>query len=201
LPDEVRRLSAVVLAAGASSRLGSAKQLVAFRGAPLVRRAASAAIEAGASPVIVVLGAHAQEVAAALAGLPGVSTVVNGRWEDGLASSLATGVREATRLDASCDGVLIIAVDQPLIDGMALRSLLDAFGDDARLVAAEYAGTIGVPAVIGREHFDSLLELAGDAGAGRWLRARIGEVRRIPMPDAQVDVDGAADVARLAGLT
>jgi molybdenum cofactor cytidylyltransferase len=200
LPDELRRLAAVVLAAGASSRLGSAKQLVEFRGAPLVRRAASAAIEAGASPVIVVLGAHAQEVAAALSGLPGVSAVINDRWEDGLASSLATGVREAMRLDAGCDGVLITTADQPLVDGMALRSLLDALGDGARLVAAEYGETIGVPAVIGREHFESLLELSGDAGAGRWLRARIGEVRRVPMPGAQMDIDGAADVAKLATL-
>ena len=200
MPDEIRRLSAVVLAAGASSRLGSAKQLVEFRGGPLVRRAASGAIEAGASPVIVVLGAHAREVAAALEGLAGVSAVTNDRWEDGLASSLATGAREAMRLDIRCDGILIMTSDQPLVDGMALRSLMDAFGDGARLVAAGYGGTIGVPAVIGREHFGSLLELSGDAGAGRWLRARIGEVLRIPMPEAQMDIDGAADVATLAAL-
>lgn len=200
MPDEVRRLAVVVLAAGASSRLGSAKQLVEFRGAPLVRRATRAAIEAGASPVIVVLGAHAQEIAAALAGLAGVSAVTSDHWEDGLASSLATGVREAMRLDIRCDGVLITTSDQPLVDGMALRSLMDAFGDGARLVAAEYGGTIGVPAVIGREHFQSLLALTGDAGAGRWLRARIGEVHRVPMPDAQMDIDCAADVAKLATL-
>jgi molybdenum cofactor cytidylyltransferase len=200
LPDEARRLAAVVLAAGASSRLGSPKQLIEFRGAPLVRRAARAAIEAGAYPVIVVLGAGATEVAAAIAGFPGVSAVTNDRWEDGLASSLAAGVREATRLEARCDGALITTSDQPLVDHSELRSLMDAFGDGSRLVAAEYAGTIGVPAVIGREHFESLLELTGDAGAGRWLRARIGEVRRVPMPGAQMDIDDAADVAKLATL-
>ncbi len=126
--------------------------------------------------------------------------MTNDRWEDGLASSLAAGVREATRLDARCDGVLITTADQPLVDHTALRLLLDAFGDGARLVAAEYAGTIGVPAVIGREHFESLLGLTGDAGAGRWLRGRIGEVGRVPMPGASMDIDGDADVAKLATL-
>lgn len=200
MPDEARRVAAVVLAAGASTRLGSPKQLVEFRGAPLVRRAASAAIAAGAKPVIVVLGERAKEVEAALAGLPGVSAVTNERWEDGLASSLAAGLREARRLDARCDGVLIVTADQPLVDHIALGLLLDAFGEGARLVAAEYGDTIGVPAVIAREHFESLLGLTGDAGAGRWLRGRIGEVRRVSMPGAQMDIDGAADVARLATL-
>lgn len=200
MPDEGRRIAAVILAAGASSRLGAAKQLVEFRGEPLVRRAATAAIEAGAHPVIVVLGARAAEVSAALADLPGANVVMNERWDEGLASSLAAGVREAMRLDARCDGVLITTCDQPLVDGAALRELLDVFGDGARKVAAEYAQTIGVPAVVGRECFESLLELTGDAGAGRWLRARGTEVRRVPLPDAAVDVDGADDLVTLAAL-
>lgn len=200
MPDRVRRVAAVVLAAGASTRLGTSKQLLAFRGAPLVRRAASAAIDAGVAPVIVVLGAHAEPVALALEGLRDLQTVTNEAWKDGLATSLATGVREATRLDAGCDGILVTTADQPLVDHVQLRALVDAFGGGARLVAAEYAGTIGVPAVIGREYFDALLELTGDAGAGRWLRARFQEVRRVPMPDAAVDVDSADDSARVAAL-
>jgi molybdenum cofactor cytidylyltransferase len=194
------RVAAVVLAAGASTRLGVPKQLIEFRGEPLVRRAARAAGEAGASPVIVVLGADAASVAQAVGGLASTATVTNEQWHEGLASSLATGIREAQRLDAECDGALLTTSDQPLVDGPALRQLLDAFGDGARLVAAEYSGTIGVPAVIGREHFDALLALEGDAGAGRWLRGKGDAVHRIPLLEAAMDIDIAEDAALLASL-
>jgi CTP:molybdopterin cytidylyltransferase MocA len=199
LSDAPRRVAAVVLAAGGSTRLGVPKQLIEFRGASLVRRAVRAAGEAGARPVIVVLGADAASIAQALDGLSSTA-VTNERWRDGLASSLAAGIREAQRLDAHCDGALLTTADQPLVDGAALRGLLGAFGEGARLVAAEYSGTIGAPAVIGREHFDALLALEGDAGAGRWLRGKGDAVRRIPLPEAAVDIDTAEDAALLASL-
>ena len=200
MSDAPRRVAAVVLAAGASTRLGVPKQLIRFRGEPLVRRAAKAASEAGASPVIVVLGADAASIAQALDGLSFAKTVTNEQWRDGLASSLAAGIREAQRLDAQCDGALLTTADQPLVDGAALRRLLDAFDEGARLVAAEYSGTIGVPAVIGREWFEALLALEGDAGAGRWLRGKGDAVHRIPLLEAAVDIDTAEDAALLASL-
>jgi CTP:molybdopterin cytidylyltransferase MocA len=200
LSDAPQRVAAVVLAAGASTRLGVPKQLMEFRGEPLVRRAAKAASEAGASPVIVVLGADAESIAQALGGLALTVTITHEHWRDGLASSLAAGIREAQRLDAHCEGALLTTADQPLVDGAALRRLLDAFREGSRLVAAEYSGTIGVPAVIAREHFDALLALEGDAGAGRWLRREGAAVRRIPLLEAAVDIDTAEDAALLASL-
>jgi molybdenum cofactor cytidylyltransferase len=189
-----------VLAAGGSTRLGAPKQLIDFRGEPLIRRAANFAAEAGAAPVVVVLGAGAADIARALDGLSHITTVVNEQWRTGLASSLAAGIRELHRLDARADGVLIATADQPLVDASALRRLLAAFAEGARLVAAEYSGTIGVPAVIGREHFDALLAREGDAGAGRWLRTQADVVRHLPLPEAAVDIDTAEDAALLASF-
>jgi CTP:molybdopterin cytidylyltransferase MocA len=200
LSDALRRVSAVVLAAGGSTRLGIPKQLIEFRGEPLVRRAAKAAGDAGAGAVIVVVGADEAGIARALEGVSLTTTVANDQWRHGLASSLATGIREVERLDAPSDGVMIMTADQPLVSSAALRRLLDAFYEGARLVAAEYSGTIGVPAVIGREHFDALLALDGDAGAGRWLSAKGDAVRRVPLLEAAVDIDTAEDAALLAGL-
>jgi CTP:molybdopterin cytidylyltransferase MocA len=193
-------VAAVVLAAGGSRRLQAPKQLLEFRGEPLVRRAARAALVAGATPVIVVLGASAAEIARALEGVPELSLTTNDGWGDGLASSIVAGVREVMRLDARADGVLITTADQPLVDEAALGRLLSAFDQRARLVAADYSGTIGVPAVIGCEHFDALLGLTGDAGAGRWLRERIDVVTRVAMPEAAVDIDTTQDSALLASL-
>lgn len=194
------RVAAIVLAAGGSSRLGTPKQLVLFRGEPLVRHAAAAATNAGARPVIVVLGAVMERVRAAVHGLEGVVSVVNEQWREGMATSLAAGVREAVRLDADCEGVLITVADQPLVDHGALRRLLDAFGSANRIVASAYSETVGVPAMIGREHFDHLLALRGDAGAGRWLRTTAAPVHRVRLSDAAIDIDSAEDAARLAAI-
>ncbi len=191
-----RNVGAVILAAGPSARLGYSKQLIIHEGKPLVRRAAIAAVEAGASPVIVVLGAQAEEITAVLAQLPSVTLVMNEEWETGLASSLATGLR-ALYQNSSCDGALVMLADQALIDAAALTQLLDAFNTDDRIIASEYDDTIGVPVVIGREHVPDLMALKGDAGAGAWLRKRLGQVTRIPMARAAMDVDTPSDAERL----
>jgi molybdenum cofactor cytidylyltransferase len=195
------RVAAVVLGAGGSARLGVPKQLIEFRGEPLVRRAAGVAADAGAAPVIVVVGAEAADTILALNGLSFTSTVLNAQWRTGLASSLVTGIRELQQLDARADGVLIVTADQPLVTAAALGRLLDAFAGGSRLVAAEYSATVGVPAVIGREHFDALLALEGDAGAGRWLRGKGDAVRRITLPEAALDIDTAEDAALLDSLS
>jgi len=193
------RVGALVLAAGASSRLGRPKQLIVYRGEPLVRRAAVAAVAAGAAPVVVVLGAHAAAVAPVLTGVPGVTVMTHEGWAEGLASSLAAGLHTLTSM-AACDGVLITLADQPLVDATALRALRAAFDDTRRLVVAEYGGAIGVPALVGREHLGELLQLPGDAGAGRWLRARLPDVTRVPVPGAAFDIDTLDDLARLGDL-
>jgi molybdenum cofactor cytidylyltransferase len=191
-----RSVGAVILAAGPSTRLGYSKQLIIHEGEPLVRRAAIAAVEAGASPVIVVLGADVAEIAPVLSLLPSVTLVINDDWNTGLASSLATGLRALSQ-NVSRDGVLVMLADQPLIDATALKQLLDAFDNEHRIIASEYDDTIGVPVVIGREHVPDLMALKGDAGAGAWLRKRIAEVTRIPMATAAMDVDTPSDAERL----
>lgn len=177
--------------------MGHPKQLILHEGQPLVARATAAAGEAGADPVIVVLGAHAAEIQAALAGYTGLRVVVNAAWETGLASSLATGLRAAMEKD-SWEGVLVTLADQPLIDAAILRRLLAAFQAGARLVASGYQGVPGVPALFGREHVPELLTLTGDAGAGPWLRKRLPDLMIIPLDAVLLDLDTPADAARLA---
>lgn len=197
------RVGAVVLAAGASTRLGHPKQLVHHDGEPLVRRAARVALAAGASPVVVVLGAHADRIAPALDGVAGLTVVTHARWRDGLASSLTAGLAALRTLEdrdghPPVDGVLLTVCDQPLVDVVAVTELLAVFTGRGGVVAAAYAGTVGVPAVIGRDHLAALRDLAGDGGAGRWLRAHPALVTPVPLPAAAVDVDTAADVEQLS---
>lgn len=190
------RFGAVVLAAGASTRMGSPKQLIVHEGEPMVRRAAIAAADADTDPVIVVLGANAELVAPSLSGLtPPVMTVVNANWEDGLASSLFTGLRvleDTTPYDA----VLVTLADQPFVDEAALKRLVAAFDDKHRIIASAYNDVIGVPAVFGREYVAELMQLEGDSGAGQWLRGRLGEVTTIPLEAGGIDIDTPADASR-----
>ena len=193
-----RRIAAIILAAGASTRLGVPKQLIEHGGVPLVRRAALAAIEAGADPVVVVLGSDNHEILPALDNLPRVRIALNTRWELGLASSLSAGFA-AVAAEADVDGALILLADQPFVDSHTLRNLMDGFGSQ-RLVASAYSDTIGVPALIGREFFDELSHMHGDHGAGPWLRSRIGDVQSIPLPASPLDIDTPEDVMRLRAL-
>lgn len=201
-------VGALVLAAGASTRLGRPKQLVAFDGLPLVTRAARAALEAGAAPVVVVLGANASVVRAALDGVA-AETVLNPRWRDGMGTSLAAGLNALLERAPDVRGVLVTLADQPLVDGRALGRLLGAWEGacaDARrsghevsatIAAATYGEVTGVPAVFGRAHFDEIRALPAAAGAATLLRGREAHVRRVPMPEGAVDVDTEADLIGL----
>ncbi|GAC1659045.1 MAG: nucleotidyltransferase family protein [Gemmatimonadaceae bacterium] len=161
-----------------------------------MRRTAAATLDAGASRVVVVLGANAATIAPAVVGLRSVTIAVNPDWESGLASSLAVGLSPFLA-DDSCDGVLVTLADQPLVDGAALRRLVTAFDEGHRIVASAYDDTIGVPALLGREHFIDLMRIRGDRGAGSWLRARQDEVTRVLLCAAAVDIDIPSDAARL----
>lgn len=186
----------MVLAAGASARLGFPKQLIVHEGQPLVRRIALAAVEAGAEPVVIVLGANADLIAPALDGLGSVRAIVNHGWSKGLASSLAAGIASVFT-DNRSEAVLVTLADQPLVDAVALRRLMTAFDAEHRIVASAYDDTIGVPAVFAREHAEELMCLSGDSGAGAWLRGRVDEVTPIPLGASAIDVDTSADAARL----
>lgn len=178
--------------------MGRPKQLILYDGKPLVAHAAEAALAAGTAPVIVVLGAHAGEIRPALSHLAGVTIALNAGWESGLASSLTTGLQAALE-DKTWDGVLAMLIDQPLVDAPVLHRMMAEFAAGARIVASGHDGMPGVPALFGREHVSDLLGLAGDAGAGPWLRSRLQEVKVVALGAALLDVDTPADLARLAG--
>jgi CTP:molybdopterin cytidylyltransferase MocA len=194
-PRDERRIACVLLAAGGSRRLGFPKQLVRRRTRSLLARAVAAARGAlPHSPLIVVLGAGALRLRlAARRAAPRVDVVYNARWADGLASSLQAGLAAARPPVAA---VLVTLVDQPNVDARALERLLTAWRRRPGVAAAAlYSGRPGVPAVLPRRYWRALCALRGDAGARALLRG--SEITAVDMPEAQLDVDTRADVARL----
>ncbi|HYO53018.1 nucleotidyltransferase family protein [Archangium sp.] len=188
------RVGGVVLAAGGSSRLGRPKQLLVHEGRTLVRRAAEAAEAAGCEPVVVVLGAHGQAVAAELTGLP-VRTVDNPEWREGMGRSLRVGVRALPEVDA----VLVLLCDQLRVDAAHLKALVDTFTRTrSPIVASGYEGARGVPALFSRALLPELEALEADQGARKVIVRDPSRVVEVPLPGGGEDVDTAADLARLS---
>jgi molybdenum cofactor cytidylyltransferase len=144
--------------------------------------------------VIVVLGAEALRLRLVVRrAAPSVDVVYNARWADGLASSLTAGLAAAP---AATDSILVTLVDQPNVDERALKRLLTAWRRRPGVAAAaRYSGRSGVPAVLPRRYWRAIRALQGDAGARTMLRG--SEVTTVNMPEAELDVDTRADVARL----
>jgi molybdenum cofactor cytidylyltransferase len=194
------RVAAVVLAAGGSRRLGTPKQLVTFRGEPLVRRAAYAALGAGADPVAVVIRSGDDAVAAVVAELP-VELVENAAAAGGMATSVQAGVAYLRTSVADLGAILLLACDQPMVDASYLEALLHVWRRTGRPIAAsEYGGVPGVPCVVAAELMDELLALEGDTGARGVIRRDPNRVAVVPFPGGAVDVDTAEDLEDLEKL-
>jgi molybdenum cofactor cytidylyltransferase len=175
--------------------LGRPKQLVRYKGRPLLQRAVAAANGAVPGRTIVVLGAEALRLRRLLGrGRERVRIVHNRRWRDGLAGSLRAGLAAAPR---GVRAALVILCDQPRVDAGALARLVKAWRRrPARAAAAEYGGRVGVPAILPKGLWRRAARLHGDVGA-RALLGRLRALSRVAMPEAQVDVDVPEDLGRL----
>jgi molybdenum cofactor cytidylyltransferase len=181
----------VILAAGASTRFGSPKQLARIGGSLVLHQViANAAFVAGRS-VTVVLGAHAGEIAAALR-QSAASVVVNRDWQEGLASSIRVAVESAP---PRCEGLLLLLADQVAVTADDLKHLYAAWKRHPILiVAALYDGAPGLPAIFPSWTFPGLLELRGDRDPRQVIRRNIDQLVRIPMPNASVNLDTPEDL-------
>jgi len=194
-PDAPPALHAIVLAAGASTRFGSPKQLVRLQGRPLLHLAVARAVEVAGQAVTVVLGAHAAELAPLLRHTP-ASVLINRDWEEGLGSSIRAGIARAG--GTGCEGALIVLADQAAITAEDLRRLVTAWRRQPHLIIAAQYGTItGVPAIFPREDFSALSGLRGDQGARSLLHSRGDRVLRVPLASAAIDIDTPEDLLQL----
>ncbi len=192
--DESPALHAIVLAAGASTRFGSPKQLVRVNGRPLLHAAVSRAVEVAGHSVSVVLGAHAAELAPLLRHST-ATIVINRDWSEGMASSIRAGV---ARLPGSCTGVLLVLADQAAVTAEDLRRLATTWRRQPEyIVAAQYGATLGAPAVFPASSFRDLAALRGDRGAQSLFKRNPDRVIRVPMDSASIDIDTPEDLLRL----
>lgn len=191
------RVGVAILAAGASTRMGSPKQLLKLAGKPLLLRAVESALASDAWPVVVVLGAYAEKIRPQLARLP-VLVTENAAWAEGMAASIRAGITTLQQFSRSLDAAVIALCDQPAFSATTIAQLIAAQRSSGRsIVAARYSGRNGAPALFLREHFSTLTALTGEEGARALLNDDLSRVASVDLPQLALDLDTPADIAAL----
>jgi molybdenum cofactor cytidylyltransferase len=188
LSERTKRVAAVVLAAGQSTRMGAENKLIAeIGGAPLVRRTVDAVCDSSASPILVVVGYMRREVCAALEGAP-VTFVANPDFAKGLASSLKAGVRA---LPSDSDGVIVLLGDMPRIAASHIDRLVTAFRDEegSSIMVPTLQGRRGNPVLWPAAYFRELLDLDGDTGAKALLARHREQVKEVDLGTDAIFLD------------
>src|SRR5262249_1952022 len=191
------KVAAIVLAAGRSSRMGSANKLLAdVEGVPMVRRVVEAAIASPARPTIVVTGNEQGKVQAALRGCR-VTFGHNARFAEGMSTSLQAGL---AALPTTVDGALICLGDMPLVTATAIDRLIAAFNpvEGRAICVPTWNGKRGNPVLWDRRFFAAMADLAGDVGAKHLIGEHADLVAEVAMPDDAVLTDIAAPEALAA---
>jgi molybdenum cofactor cytidylyltransferase len=192
-----KTIGAVILAAGVSKRLGTSKQVLDFRGEPLVKRAVSAASQAGCSPVVVVIGANPEATRQALREL-NVREVENRQWESGLSSSIRTGVAAIIETNPKANAVVLMLCDQPFVTPEVIGKLMNVHRETGRsIIASGYGNTFGVPALFDESHYGELMALEGGAGAKQIIQKHLVDAHLVNFPEGAIDVDTPEDLERL----
>ena len=182
-------IATVILAAGASRRLGRAKQMERMGAETLLERAVRVAGEAGLGPVLMVVRPDDLAVVAEARRLP-CHVVLNGMAEEGMAASIRAGVEALPR---EAVGMVVMTCDQPAVSAAHLRALA---GEGERVTASAYAGRRGVPAYFPAAVLGELLALRGDEGA----RELLGGARTVALPLGELDLDTEVEIERARAL-
>lgn len=184
-------IAGIVLAAGGSTRFGATKQIALLRERPLVQHAIDALQLAGVRPVVLVLGHDAEAVASAAVLPPEALTVVNERWAEGQAGSLAAGLSAV----ADSEAAVVLLADQPGITAEHVRALIEGFRTDPAPIVRLRFGDGPGPALLARSIYAEASSLEGDTGARALVAARPGDVHEVEVEgNAPRDVDTREDL-------
>lgn len=185
----------VVLAAGGSTRMGRPKQLLPWQDTTLLGHATRTALDAAVGPVLVMLGARADECLTTLRGL-NVETHVHADWEQGMGSTITAATLEVMRRYPSAGALMLTTCDQPHVRAADLVAIDRTWREnDSAIVAATYADIVGIPVLFRRASYPMLTSLPYESGAGFLLKrlARKGDIDTVPVAGAAWDIDTPQD--------
>ena len=187
----------IILAAGASTRMGKPKQLLPYQESSLLQHAIRTASGTGCNPVIVVLGAHSNEI---LSTIENTTIIIakNQHWSEGLGSSVRAGINTLIEYAPAANSVILMLCDQPFVTAALLKQLVETkAATNKNIIASRYQDTAGVPVLFNSSFFPKLLQLQGQDGAKKLLLKYPDEVAVIPFPEGVIDIDTPEDYERL----
>ena len=183
----------ILLAAGSSSRLGRAKQLIEFQGKTLIQKAIDEAKKSEANCLVVVLGSNPGLIQTGF-DISSTPFIVNPDWQHGMSSSMQSGLRFLMEKE-DVDQVVLMLCDQPFVDASLLDQLITAKETSGKgIVAAAYSNTLGVPALFDGRYFEDLFQLTGSEGAKKVIFKHQAEVHALDFPLGAVDLDTEEDI-------
>jgi molybdenum cofactor cytidylyltransferase len=189
----------IILAAGSSTRMGKPKQLLTYDNRTFLRHAAEVAVASVCRPILIVLGAYASQLQSEIDDLP-VRSVTNERWADGMGCSIQVGVGALKNYDRTdnTEALVLMLCDQPYVSAAVINDLVTAYhANDKGIIASEYSGTLGVPALFGREYFAELAAMSGAVGAKHLIAAHASDVMSVPFSKGITDIDTPEDYRQL----
>jgi molybdenum cofactor cytidylyltransferase len=191
MPERGNNIAIVVLAAGASTRLGQPKQLLRWGEKTLLAQICETALAIENQQVIVVLGANCEAIKPAVEHLP-IEIIFNEKWPEGMGGSIACGM---SQLRPDAGAVLLLLCDQPFVTTDFLRVLVENWSNSpVQIVASSYAGTFGSPAIFGQKLFPELVALHGQQGAKKLMEKYRAELALVDFPEGEKDIDRPEDL-------
>lgn len=185
----------IILAAGPSSRLGTPKQNLVYENQTLLQRNIKVALATGCHPVAVVLGANKDVILPTIDGQP-IEVAYNDDWEEGMSSSIRTGIAHLQKNHAKISSVILMLCDQPFITAELLSQLIEMAGTKS-ITACAYDKAVGPPVFFDSLYFPELLLLKGNEGAKQLMLKHESQITTIPFSAGGIDIDTMDDFEKL----
>ena len=186
-------IAGIILAAGASRRMGQPKQSLPYRGHTLLSYVIQCVLASSCSPVLVVVGANADEVEPVIEKTP-VNIVKNPEWNQGMSSSIRYGVQYIREHCLNVDGMIFFTCDQPCVSIGLIEQLIHRYTESNKtIIASHYGGKIGIPVLFSHEFCTDLIQLKGDVGAKSVIQKYPDQVTSVEFPKGKIDLDTFAE--------
>ena len=183
----------IILAAGASRRLGHAKQLLNVEGMPLLSYMITQAIKTKARRVFVVLGANAEAIRSTVVN-DEVEWVENSNWKEGMSSSIRSGINHLIKHHPEVEATVLMMCDQPFVTTRLINQIIEKQMQSGKdIVTCSYGGVVGPPTLFTFKFFPELLKLKGDAGAKKIIERSPDQVATVDFPRGEIDIDTESD--------
>ncbi len=190
-------IEVMIMAAGASRRLGQPKQLLEYKSDTLIRRISKEALKAKVGNITVVTGYDHENMKKEISDLE-VNAFYNEEWKEGLGASIRNGIKHILNKQPQTNAILLSMVDQPFVDAAHLKKLADTY-DPSRpmIIASAYSGTFGVPVLFDSFYFDALKGLKNEEGGKIIFANYIKDIVEIPFIEGAIDIDEKKDLKAL----